>query len=125
MTPVASWSIRTKLIGLGVASAAVALMLAAAAIIAEDQSSFRATKLENVTAIAAIVGHNAAAALAFDDAVSGAKILSGLRAKPSITRASLYRSDGSVFATYSRSDLREPFTPPPVQPDQAVFGADS
>ena len=26
---------------------------------------------------------------------------------------------------YSRSDLREPFTPPPVQPDQSVFGADT
>ena len=37
--------------------------------------------------MAAIVGHNAAAALAFDDAASGAKILSGLRAKPSIARA--------------------------------------
>ena len=94
-----------KLIGLGVASAAVALMLAAVAITAYDQITFRATKLENVTAVAAIVGHNAAAALAFDDAASGAKILSGLRAKPSIARASLYRRDGTVFATYTRSDV--------------------
>ena len=62
--------------------------------------------------MAAIVGHNAAAALAFDDAASGAKILSGLRAKPSITRAALYRRDGTVFATYTRSDV-----------DRAVYAA--
>ena len=82
----ASWSIRRKLIGLGVASAAVALVLAAVAITVDDQITFRATKLENVTAVAAIVGHNAAAALAFDDAASGAKILSGL-ARQAVDRA--------------------------------------
>jgi two-component system, sensor histidine kinase and response regulator len=119
----ASWSIRTKLIGLGVTSAAVALLLAAVAMAVEDQSSFRATKLENVTAVAAIVGHNAAAALAFDDAASGAKILSGLRAKPSITRAVLYKQDGGTFATYTRSDVDRQFTPPAVRPDEAVFSS--
>ena len=118
-----SWSIRKKLIGLGVASAAVALLLAAVAIIAEDQISYRATKLENVIAAAAIVGHNAAAALAFDDPASGEKILSGLRAKSSITGAALYRRDGSIFATYRRADLG-PFSPPAVQPDQAVFDSE-
>jgi two-component system, sensor histidine kinase and response regulator len=124
VTSVASWSIRRKLIGLGVASAAVALVLAAVAITTYDQITFRATKLENITAVALIVGHNAAAALAFDDAPSGGKILSGLRAKPSILHASLYREDGRVFATYTRSNVGEAFTPPPVQPDQAVFTSD-
>jgi two-component system, sensor histidine kinase and response regulator len=117
-----SWSIRTKLIGLGVASAAVGLLLAAVAILTEDHIAFRATQLENVTAVAALVGHNAAAALAFDDAASGGKILTGLGTKRSITRAVLYRSDGAVFATYTRGDVQGPFTPPAVQPDQAVFG---
>jgi signal transduction histidine kinase/CheY-like chemotaxis protein len=123
VTPFGSWSIRTKLIGLGVTSAAVALLLAAVAIAVEDQYSFRATKLENVTAVAAIVGHNAAAALAFDDAASGAKILSGLLAKPSITRAVLYKQDGRTFATYTRSDVDRRFTPPAVRPDEAVFSS--
>ena len=119
MTSLSTWTIRRKLIGLGLASAAVALVLAAVAITAYDQITFRATKLENVTAVAAIVGHNAAAALAFDDAASGGKILSGLRAKPSIARAALYRRDGTVFATYTRADMSAAFAPPAVQPDQA------
>ena len=106
MIRLASWSIRNKLISLGVASAAVALVLAATAITTYDQITLRATSLENATVLAAIVGHNAAAALAFDDAISGVKILSGLRAKPSIARACLYGRDGTVFATYSRGDMR-------------------
>jgi two-component system sensor histidine kinase/response regulator len=123
LTPLASWTIRKKLIGLGLVSAAVALLLAGVAIIVEDQITFRANTVESVTTVAAIVGHNAAAAIAFDDAVSGAKILGGLHVKPSITRAGLYRQDGTVFATYSRSDLKEPFTPPGVLPDQATFNS--
>jgi hypothetical protein len=93
------------LIGLGLASAGVALLLAAVAITAYDQVTFRATKLDNVTAVAEVVGHNAAAALAFDDAASGAKILSGLRAKPSIGRAALYRR---AVTCPSRSRRRHP-----------------
>ena len=123
MTGLASWTIRKKLIGLGLASAAVALLLAGVAVIVEDQVTFRANTVESVTTVAAIVGHNAAAAIAFDDAVSGAKILSGLRVKPSITRAGLYRQDGTVFATYSRSGLTEPFSPPQVLSDQPTFEA--
>ena len=123
MTSLTSWTIRKKLIGLGLASAAVALLLAGAAVIVEDQMSFRASTVESVTTVAAIVGHNAAAAIAFDDAVSGAKILGGLRVKPSITRAGLLRQDGTVFATYSRGDVSGPFAPPGVIGGQATFGA--
>jgi two-component system, sensor histidine kinase and response regulator len=121
MISLASWTLRRKLIGLALVSAAVALLLAGAAIIVADQISFRAIKVENVTAVAAIVGHNAAAAIAFDDAPSGAKILAGLRAKPSITRAWLYRRDGSLFATYTRPGVNEPSTPPAGQSGEVVF----
>jgi signal transduction histidine kinase/CheY-like chemotaxis protein len=123
VTFLASWSIRRKLIGLGLASAAAALVLAAVAITIYDQVTFRAAKLQNVNMVAAIVGHNAAAALAFDDAASGGKILSGLGAQPTIVRAALYRRDGTVFATYTRADVDARFLPPPVQPEQAVFSA--
>jgi two-component system sensor histidine kinase/response regulator len=124
VTPLASWTIRRKLIGLGLTSAAVALLLVAVAITVYDQITFRATKLENVNAVAAIVGHNAAAALAFDDPASAVKILSGLRATPSIVHASLYTREGDVFAVYKRGDGNEPFRPPAVQPEQAVFSSD-
>ena len=93
---------RRKLIGLASSAPPSRCCSPARRSSSTDQISFRATKVENVTAVAAIVGHNAAAALAFDDALSGAKILDGLRAKPSITRAWLYRRDGTIFATYSR-----------------------
>jgi two-component system, sensor histidine kinase and response regulator len=119
MTSLSSWTIRRKLIGLGLASAAVALLLAAVAITVYDQVTFRAMALENATATAAIVGHNAAAALAFDDAASGVKILSSLREKPSIAHAALYTRDGSVFAIYTRHDVPEPFRPPTAQPDHS------
>jgi signal transduction histidine kinase/CheY-like chemotaxis protein len=119
----ASWTLRSKLIGLALVSSAVALLLAGVAIFVEDQMNVRATKVENLTAVAAIVGHNAAAAIAFDDAHSGAKVLSGLHAKPSITRAWLYRGDGTVFAAYQRAGLNEPLTPPAVQSGEVIFSA--
>ncbi len=114
-------SLRLKLIGLGTVSATVALLLVAVATIAYGYMNVRAEKLTNATAVAEIVGLNAAAALAFDDRSSGAKILSGLRAKPSVVAASLYTSDGSVFATYVREGTGA-FTPPPPQGEAAVFG---
>ncbi len=121
MTLLASWTIRQKLVGLGLTSAAVALALAAVALTIYDQVTFRAARLANADVVAAIVAHNAAAALAFDDAAAGAKILSGLRAEASIARAALYRRDGEVFATYVRRDVGGSFVPPEVQPDQSVF----
>jgi signal transduction histidine kinase/CheY-like chemotaxis protein len=115
------FSLRNKLIALGVISATVSLLLAAMAIIAYDQATFRSTKTDNVTAVAELVGHNAAAAIAFDDKAAAAKVLSGLRAKPSIVAASLYLTDGSVFATYTRAGTDGVFEPPPPRADAAVF----
>jgi hypothetical protein len=103
MDALATLSLRHKLIGFGVVIATVALLLAGTAIIGYDQITFRAIKLSNVTAVAEIVGLNAAAALAFDDAAAAGTILNGLRAKPSIAAATLYRRNGEVFATYVRT----------------------
>ena len=118
-------SLRAKLIGLGVVTATVALLLAGTAIIAYDQFTFRANKLSNVTAVAEIVGLNAAAALAFDDADAAGKILNGLRAKPSVVSASLYRRDGQIFATYVRADVKGRVSPPAPRENAAVFDRQS
>jgi signal transduction histidine kinase/CheY-like chemotaxis protein/HPt (histidine-containing phosphotransfer) domain-containing protein len=115
-----SISLRNKLTVLGVVSATVALLLAAVAIIAYDQVTFRAAKLANVTTMAELVGSNAAAALDFDDEASAAKLLRGLGAKRSIVAASLYRADRTVFATYARPDAPR-FSPPAPRGDSHVF----
>jgi hypothetical protein len=57
------WSIRQKLIGFATATTAVALLLAGSGMMTYDYVTFRETKLNNVAAIAEVVGLNSAAAL--------------------------------------------------------------
>jgi two-component system, sensor histidine kinase and response regulator len=118
-----SFSIRRKLIALGVISATVALLLAAAGIIAYDQVTYRTAKLANVTALAELVGSNAAAALIFDDTEAATKVLRGLRAERSIVAAALYRTDWTPFVTYTDAAAGNQFSPPELRPDTHVFEA--
>ena len=55
-----------------------------------DQVTYRTTKIENVSAIAEIVGLNSTAAIAFDDRDAATRILAALTSKPGITAAAIY-----------------------------------
>jgi signal transduction histidine kinase/CheY-like chemotaxis protein/HPt (histidine-containing phosphotransfer) domain-containing protein len=49
---------------------------------------------------ATVLAENAGAALAFDDAKAAGELLQSLRISPDVLGASMYRSDGTLFASY-------------------------
>jgi diguanylate cyclase (GGDEF)-like protein len=65
----------------------------------------RKATLQEVRVQAAIVSDNAAAAVAFGDAVTATEALATLQASPDVMRAALLQPDGSVLATYNWKDI--------------------
>jgi two-component system sensor histidine kinase/response regulator len=108
-------SIRHKLQGIVLTACAAALLMASAAFTLYDRSTFLLTKSEDLIASAKMIGSNSTAALTFHDAGSGREVLSALQAKPDVTNACIYDSDGKVFAKYSRDPTGAGSCPPASQ----------
>lgn len=104
-------SIQNKLTRLGVKSSALALLLAVFGFLATELLTYQTTVMDELTALGAVIGDNASAALAFEDEEAGRDLLLGLREHPRIDAAYLYKADGSTFATYV-ADGRPQWTPP-------------
>ena len=111
------YSIRRKITELVLVTCAVAVLVACGVFAAYDIVSSRAALAHDLTTIAQIIGSNSTAALSFDDPQSASEILSSLSSKPHIVEACIYKSDGSVFAKYSRTASTADFIPPPVSPN--------
>jgi uncharacterized membrane protein affecting hemolysin expression len=69
-----------------------------------------------------MLSSNSTAALSFNDSKAADELLKGLSAKRGIIAATLYTSDGQVFARYVRPDVQQEFQPPKTQPDGVAFG---
>ena len=77
--------------------------LASAGFVAYDLVRFRAQMSEDLVTQAEIIGLNSSAALAFQDAKTGAEILSALNARDGIVAAALFTPDGEQFTQYRRA----------------------
>ena len=95
-------SIQQKLRLIIMATVGVALMLACAAFLTYDQFAFRDKMRADLGMLADIFGSNSTAALSFGDQPAATALLSGLKAKRSITRAVIYTAHGKPFAEYMR-----------------------
>ncbi len=82
----------------------VALLLACVVFVSYDVVTFRKTLANTLGTLAGIIGKNSTASLEFNDPASAEDILSALSAAPNIQGACIYRTDGSIFATYDRPD---------------------
>src|SRR5580700_6804735 len=91
-------SIQQKLRLIIMATVGVALMLACAAFLTYDQLAFRDSMKSDLDVLAQIFGSSSTAALSFGDQKDATAILSGLKAKQSITRAVIYSGTGVPFA---------------------------
>lgn len=96
-------SISRRLTWLNVMVSATALAITAIALIIYDQSSFRQSLVENLSAQENVVGKNSVSSLEFADPESAKNTLSALDSVPSVLAASLFTADGQLFASYSRS----------------------
>jgi hypothetical protein len=100
-------SIRIKLILIIGVSVLLALLVVASAITGYEYLSRRQQTEQALFAIANIVAWNSSAALAFMDNEVAQKNLKMLETQPSIVAAFLYKSDGEVFAEYTKSYPRD------------------
>ena len=93
-------SIKTKLNFLTFVVGGVALTLSATAFVVNDVQMIRATKVQQLSALARVLGSNSTAALTFDDAAAAREILASLALQPTVKRACLFDAKGRVFAAY-------------------------
>ena len=98
-------SIRQRLLLLTMLTSGIGVLHGCAAYVILDYREGRRQRIEEIHSLAALIGTNATAALAFDDASGGAKLLESLRTRPHIRFGVLYRPDGAFFASYIRADL--------------------
>jgi uncharacterized membrane protein affecting hemolysin expression len=82
---------------------------------------FKELRLEDLNALANILGTNSTAPLAFKDPNSARDILQALAAKPHILAAVIYDRDAQPFAVYHRGASKDQYSVPPVESDSSRF----
>ena len=105
----AGMSLRQRLLFLTLLTSGSGLLLGCGAYLVFDLHDARARTLQELQSTADLIGTNAVAALAFDDAVDGGKLLDALRTRPHIRLAALYAPNGNFFASYQRPDLNRKY----------------
>jgi signal transduction histidine kinase len=106
--------LKRKLTIISLLSSGVALLLACTAFVTHELMTARAALVDDLTSAAAIIGHNSAAALTFDDPESAADTMQSLSTQPGIVGAALYDREGRLFAYYAARPTD--FNPPQAEP---------
>jgi len=112
----AGMSLRHRLLLLTLFISGFGLALGCTAFVLFDHQDERKSNEEELRSTADLIGNNAVAALTFDDAVAGERLLQALRTRPHILSAALYQPDGNFFASYLRVDLNRKYFFPPSGP---------
>src|SRR5262245_6429663 len=102
MLRIRDYSITKKLTLMNMLVSGVALLLACAAFMAYELSTFRTSTVRSLSTQAQIVGANTAAALLFNDSKSAENTLAALGTASHILSAAIYTPAGELFAMYSR-----------------------
>ena len=84
---------------------------------------FKKLQMQNLNALAKVMGTTSTAALAFKDQKSAGEVLQALAAKPNILAAAIYDPDGKPFAVYHRGTSKEVYSPPPFENESSRFTA--
>ena len=117
-------SLRRKLTLVIMINTVLALCVAGIAFAEYGVYRFKELRLEDLNALANILGTNSTAPLAFKDPNSAQDILRALAAKPHILSAVIYDRDGRPFAIYHRGAPNEKFSVPQVEMDSSRFTRD-
>jgi two-component system sensor histidine kinase/response regulator len=114
-------SVRRKITYVIMINTFAALCVASIAFAEYGVSRFKQMQMQDLDALANVMGTNSTAALAFKDMESAREILQALAAKPHILAAAIYDPEGKTFAVYQRAGSKEAFSPPPVEVDSSRF----
>src|SRR5438270_6661575 len=96
--------IRQKLMLIIMSVTTAALAISALGSLLSDFILFRGYLQRDLSGMARITADNSTAALSFEDPAAAEETLAALRARPHLLRACIYRTDGSLFASYARPD---------------------
>jgi PAS domain S-box-containing protein len=99
-------SLRQRLLLLTMVTSGIGVVLGCIGFLAYDMHVARQQKVEELRSTAGLLAMNSTAALEFDDALAGAKLLEALRTRPQIRAGAFYLPDGTYFASYIRADLQ-------------------
>ncbi len=113
------YTIGTKLSFLTAVAAGVALSLSCIAFFIYNVWVIRASKAQELSALATILGANTMAAVEFNDAKAARELLASLRQQPAVKFAYLYDAHGRPLATYP-ADLPFGSVVPPM-PSESGF----
>jgi signal transduction histidine kinase/ActR/RegA family two-component response regulator len=95
-------SIRLKLTLTIVATSALALTLAAVTLVVYDAATFRRAMARDLESLAALIGANSTASLAFGDKEAAADTLQSLSTRVDVEAGALYNAGGVRLAEYRR-----------------------
>jgi signal transduction histidine kinase len=104
MRPFGKPSIRHKLVLLSLLTCAAVLVVAFSAFATFEAMQQRRALVAEITAIGAVIGHNSAAALLFEDQEDAKTTLSALRSTSYIRKAELLTPDGQTFVSLAFGD---------------------
>ncbi len=114
-------SLRRKLTLVIMINTVVALCAAGIAFAEYGVYRFKELRIEDLNALANILGTNSTAPLAFKDPNSARDILQALVAKPHILAAAIYDRDGKPFAVYYHGEAKDQYSAPPVESESSRF----
>jgi signal transduction histidine kinase len=101
--------IRMKLSLIVLLAASLVILCMAAVFIVERSLFFRRNMVENISTLAAVIGTNSTAAIAFDDPGTAQEILAALSAEPDVLDAHIFLKDDTSFGSYhKKGSLPEP-----------------
>jgi PAS domain S-box-containing protein len=110
-------NLRYKLGAIIVLSSGIALCVLCASILTYDLRSSRVSLSDRLSTLAAVLGDNSAAALAFHDGDAATDVLKALHSERSIVSSCLYDKAGKLFAQYQRSISPGRLDCPPSTPN--------
>ena len=102
-------SLHQRLLLLTVVTSGIGVLLGCTGFLAYDMHVARQEKLEELRSTGDLIGMNSTAALEFGDELAGAKLLASLSTRPDIRAGALFRTDGTLVASYVRGDLNRAF----------------
>jgi PAS domain S-box-containing protein len=105
--------IHQKLVVMALLVTTIALLIATAGVMIIDAWRFRTAAFDEAVSTAGVIAENTAAAVTFKDQDVARSSLASVRVRPTIRKACLYLTDGSLFAAFERS---AEFSCPTTQP---------
>ena len=114
------YSIKRKLVFLLVALVTFTMLLQGSILVYNEIKNLKKNIVENLSVLASAIGSMSRAAILFEDAKTGKRILSSLENEKQIDLAVIYKTDGQVFVTYSRNKTAK-FGPPPFDHEGQVI----